>query len=168
MMSCYIHLCASKFYNTNLNVKNMKKSIYFTGFLGLLSLAALTGCDSNKEKTEKAELNLSEAKAKATSDSLNLVSVEEWTLFKNETESKIKEHEIRISFLKKSIKQSSPKTKKELNEKIESLEKDNQSLKNRLETYEKVKSDWITFKREFSHDMDQLGSALKDFTIPSK
>jgi hypothetical protein len=39
----------------------MKKSIIFTGFLGLFSLVALTACDSNKEKTAQAEVNLTDA-----------------------------------------------------------------------------------------------------------
>ncbi|MFY9158266.1 hypothetical protein [Aquirufa ecclesiirivi] len=153
----------------------MKKLTYYISILGIASFSVLSSCDSNKEKTEEAEskLNqaaseLAEAKMKAETDSAHLVSVEEWSLFKTETEAKIKAHEIRITYLKKSLKQSRSKGEKEMIEKIKELEEKNKSLKERMESYEKVQSDWVTFKREFAHDMDQLGSSLKDFTVPSK
>jgi hypothetical protein len=43
----------------------------------------------------------------------------------------------------------------------------NKELKSRLVTYDQVQGDWIEFKREFSKDMDQLGSALTNFTVPT-
>lgn len=150
----------------------MKNSTIMTA---LFFVGTLSGCESNKQKTEKAEadvnkatVELAKAQLKAETDSLKSVNVEEWKLFKNETEAKIKGHEIRISYLKKTLKQSRSKAEKELIEKIDSLENDTKSLKKRLENYDKVQSDWISFKSEFGHDMDKLGIALKDFTIPNK
>lgn len=153
----------------------MKKVTYYFSIIGIATFSILSSCESNKEKTDQAESNLNQAaseladaKMKAETDSAHLVSVEEWSLFKNETESKIKAHEIRIAYLKKSLKQSRSKGEKEMVEKIDELEEKNKALKKRMESYEKVQSDWVTFKREFAHDMDQLGSSLKDFTVPSK
>jgi hypothetical protein len=37
-----------------------------------------------------------------------------------------------------------------------------------MDTYEKKQSDWESFKREFNHDMDELGQALKDLTVDNK
>lgn len=51
---------------------------------------------------------------------------------------------------------------------IDALELKNQELKSRLEAYEKNQSNWETFKREFNHDMDELGVALADFTVDNK
>jgi DNA-directed RNA polymerase subunit N (RpoN/RPB10) len=34
--------------------------------------------------------------------------------------------------------------------------------------YEKSQSDWEAFKREFNHDMEELGKALKDLTVDNK
>ncbi len=143
--------------------------------MSLFSAVVFTSCDSSKEKTEKAETkledaaeDLTKAKINEKSDSLKLVSKEEWALFKASTESQIKAHEIRIEFLKKSLKQSQPKQSKELLEKIDVLEGQNKALKDRLEAYDKVQGDWASFKHEFAYDMDQLGSALKSFTIPNK
>lgn len=147
----------------------MKRNILY---IALLSFVALASCDSNKKNAEEAQekLNkdateLAEAKTEVATDSLNEVSVEDWKLFKNETEAKIKEHEIKIAALKKS---NSKKGDKETAKKIDVLEEKNQMLENRLKSYEKVKSDWISFKRELSRDMDQLGVALKDFTVTHK
>jgi hypothetical protein len=147
----------------------MKKNILY---IALVSIIAFTSCDSNKKNAEEAQekLNtdateLAEAKTEVAEDSLSEVSVEEWNLFQNETEAKIKEHEIKIAALKKS---NSKNGNKETEKKIDALEQKNKMLENRLKSYEKVKSDWISFKRELSLDLDQLGVALKDFTVPSK
>lgn len=144
----------------------MKSNILY---IALASFFALASCDSNKKNVEEAQekLNkdateLAEAKTEVATDSLNEVSVEEWKLFQNETEAKIKEHEIKIAALKKS---NSKEGNKETAKKIDALEEKNKMLENRLKSYEKVKSDWISFKRELSFDLDQLGVALKDFTV---
>jgi hypothetical protein len=153
----------------------MKKTRILMVILSILSMGLFTRCDTNKEKTEAAEVNLkdaenefSDAKSKETSDSMKLVSVEEWALFKQATESKIQAHEIRIAFLKKSLKESQSKSTKDQLLQIDELEQRNKSLRERMETYEKVQSDWIRFKTEFGKDMDQLGTSVKNFTIPSK
>lgn len=147
----------------------MKRNILY---IALISFIALASCDSNKKNAEEAQekLNkdateLAEAKTEVATDSLNEVSVEEWNIFQNATEAKIKEHEIKIAALKKS---NSKEGNKETAKKIDALEEKNKMLENRLKSYEKVKSDWISFKRELSFDLDQLGVALKDFTVTHK
>ena len=147
----------------------MKRNIIYIAILGLF---AFTSCESTKEKEEQAEekankatTELAEAKTEVSMDSLQEVNAEEWNLYKNETESKIREQEIRIASLKKSIAKIANKSSEE---KIKELEEKNKSLTKRLNSYDKVKSNWISFKRELSLDLDQLGVALKDFTVPSK
>jgi hypothetical protein len=34
--------------------------------------------------------------------------------------------------------------------------------------YDKNQTDWEKFKREFNHDMDELGKSLKDLTVNNK
>jgi hypothetical protein len=152
----------------------MKKTMIFTAAMSIILTMAFSSCDSNKQKTEEAQANVTEATAqlakaqlKAEEDSMNLANQEEWNTFKNETEEVIKTHEIRIAFLKKSLKENKPLSSKELSTKIAALEAKNKALKSRLDTYEKIKGDWVSFKQEFGHDMDQLGTALKDFTVPN-
>jgi hypothetical protein len=154
--------------------KKMKKRITFTVAISSMLFVALTGCESNNQKTEEAKENVSKAtdelakaQLNAEMDSMKMVNVAEWELFKNETDGKIQANEIRIAYLRKSLKQSKQTVTKEMNVKISDLEEKNKELKSRLVTYDQVQGDWIEFKREFSKDMDQLGSALTNFTVPT-
>lgn len=52
---------------------------------------------------------------------------------------------------------------------IDTIEQKNKNLKIKMDSYKNdVDSDWQSFKREFSHDMDELGKSLKDFTVNNK
>ena len=53
-------------------------------------------------------------------------------------------------------------------QRIDTLEKKNRDLKARVDAYDKSQSDWESFKREFNHDMDELGQAFKDLTVDNK
>jgi hypothetical protein len=53
-------------------------------------------------------------------------------------------------------------------QKVEYLEQQNHNLKVKMDNYDKTHSDWETFKNEFNHDVNELGQALKDFTINNK
>jgi uncharacterized protein YeaO (DUF488 family) len=37
-----------------------------------------------------------------------------------------------------------------------------------MDAYEKTQSDWEEFKREYNHDMEELGAALKDFRVNNR
>ena len=51
---------------------------------------------------------------------------------------------------------------------IENLEERNRDLKTRIGAYETNQSDWESFKREFNHDMNEVGQALRDLTVNNK
>jgi len=54
---------------------------------------------------------------------------------------------------------------KNLNE----LEQKNKNLKMKMAEYQDSgKDNWESFKREFNHDMDELGKSLKNFTDNNK
>jgi hypothetical protein len=153
----------------------MKKSVSTLAIVGILATQICFGCDSNKEKTETAKLNLmnsatefSQVNAKAVADSTKQANDAEYQIFKTETEAKIKVQEIRIKELKKTLKENRSAEEKELIKQIETLEEKNEDLKKRLASYGKLQGDWRRFKTEFVQDMDQLGQALKNFTIPHK
>jgi uncharacterized protein YcfL len=153
----------------------MKKSTRTLAIVGMLTTQICLGCNSNKEKTETATSNLINAsadlakvKAQAVADSTKQANNAEWQIFKTETEAKIKVQEIRIGELKKNLKANRSEKEKDLIIRIEALEEKNETLKKRLATYGKVQGDWQRFKTEFGQDMDQLGQALKSFTVPRK
>ena len=65
------------------------------------------------------------------------------------------------------------KEKKEMREAhekaVKELEEKNESMKTKMKDYkEEGKDKWESFKREFNHDMDELGRALKDFGVDNK
>lgn len=85
---------------------------------------------------------------------------DDWTKFKIEIEKKIRLNEIQI----KKIKEL-PSMNGSMRRKLAVLEKDNNNLKIRLESYnEEVKSRWEMFKASMSHNANEIGielSALK-------
>ena len=52
---------------------------------------------------------------------------------------------------------------------IKELEEKNKEIKLKVESYKNdANSDWKSFKEEYNHDMDELGQALKNFTVDKK
>jgi outer membrane murein-binding lipoprotein Lpp len=149
--------------------------INFLVSLVVLAMAILGGCqssaekvDSAKENVEEAKEELQEVKAEAQADAIKVANAEEWRVFKSDAEVKIKENEIRIGELKIKMKKSG-KTFDEMYEKnIIALEQKNKDLRTKISNYESNQSDWEAFKREFNHDMDELGLAIKDLTVNNK
>lgn len=134
-----------------------------------------TGCQSSASKEEaarakvdEAEQALVDAQQDADIEAQKVASAEEWLAFKIESEVKISEYEIRIKALKTQMKKPG-KTFDDLNkQRIEQLEQKIADLKTRMNDYEKNQTGWESFKREFNHDMDELGTALKDLTVDNK
>lgn len=92
------------------------------------------------------------------------INAEEWITFKNESELKIRNHEIQIAELNREIKNQGKLSEALYKKKVANLEQQNKFMKARLESYEKGPSNWESFKHGFNYDMDAIGEALKDFT----
>ncbi len=148
--------------------------IYFSIPLCVLGLLSI-GCQTSSQKVDDAKENVAEAKEElkevvkdANAEMAKTANEEEWRLFKNETELKIKDTENQIADLKVKMKSSGKTMDAVYTKQIENLEQKIASLKERVNGYEKTQSDWASFKREFNHDMDELGQALKDLTVNNK
>jgi flagellar biosynthesis GTPase FlhF len=153
----------------------MKKSTYNLAITMLIAGSVFTSCESQAQKDEKEknrieteQKELNERKIEVNAAAQKVADAEDWKQFKAASELKIKENEIRIDELK--LKKSKPgKMLDELYQnRIEALVTRNKELKERIYSYEKNQSDWEVFKREFNHDMDELGKALKDFSVDNK
>ncbi len=134
-----------------------------------------TGCQSsaNKEeaaqaKVDEAEQDLLDAQQEADIEAQKVASADEWRAFKTESEVKISEYEIRIKALKDQMRKPGKTFDDLYKQRIEQLEQKIADLKARIKDYEKNQSGWESFKREFNHDMDELGIALKDLTVDNK
>ena len=91
------------------------------------------------------------------------INSEEWVKFKNESEVKIRNHEIRITELNGEIKSQGEKYEALYKRKVAYLDQQNKFMKARLESYEKGPSNWESFKQGFNYDLDAIANALKDF-----
>ena len=142
----------------------MKSLKFILSALVLFVGIGLISCNSSAEKVEKAETevqeaneNLVDAKAEYQAD------VEK---FKAETALKIAENAQSIADFNARIASDKKEAKAEYKEKIAALELKNTDMQKKIADYKADGKDgWAKFKEEFNHDMDELGKALKDFTI---
>lgn len=154
----------------------MKSLLYnFLTAIMILIVSVLTGCQSTENKVDQAQENVEEAKEElqevkqeAVAEAIQVANAEEWSAFKTDAELKIKNNQIRIADLKVKMKKSGKNLDEMYAKNIEALDQKNKDLTASIETYENNQSDWESFKREFNHDMDELGKALKDMTVNNK
>lgn len=159
----------------NFNNYKMKKSIFTLAFITCIAGTILISCKpatkEEKESQENVEIakdNLEDAK-----DSLDVAkqvaSDEEWKAFKSSGDSIIRINDLRIAGLKLKIKNTGDAVDKKYQENIEIMEQKNRDLKAKMNVYKNdTNSDWQSFKREFKHDTDEIGKALKDLTVDNK
>lgn len=147
-------------------MKNIKINAFLVAIVVITSL--LIGCQDTKTNTEIAEDNLIEAqqdlnnlKEDSQEDAQKLATEAEYEIFKAETEVKVQANKVRIAELRVN------KNTADL-ERINDLEARNSELDERLKSYESYKTDWQKFKEEFNADMNELGTAFKNFTQNKK
>ena len=139
----------------------MKKIISALAVTVFMAGAILTGCQSSAKKVENAQDKVIEANqelSQALKDSIQQ--------FKTESELKINANEKSIAEFKAKIKNEKKDSKAAYEKKLTELEQKNSDLKKKLEEFnEESEDNWKTFKNEFNNDMNELGKALKDFTV---
>lgn len=153
----------------------MKKSILTIAIATFAIGSILTSCKPNTEKEQTAQDSVDNAKVAVSKAEENLdkakrvATAEEWQEFKDSTNIKIEENKAKIAELKLKIKKAGKEIDKAYQKNIDTIEQKNKNLKAKLDSYKNdVNSDWKSFKREFNHDMDELGHSLKDFTMDNK
>jgi hypothetical protein len=154
----------------------MKKKILFSAIIAFMAVSVSTSFGQEPDKkSEKARENLKEAKkdvveAKKDLKEAQKDSVSDYQKFKKESELKIKNNEKSIADLKVKHSKMSEKENAVYQKKVSDLELKNQNLNKKLVGYKNDESQdkWVSFKAEFKHDMDELGKALKDFTVKNK
>lgn len=140
----------------------MKKPIY-TLALALLVAAGttLTSCGSSQEKVDEAKADIESAEMdvlKAKED-----YYKEYNDFKTESDKQISDNSQRIIVLRKESSNRKKEEKEEYERKIADLEKRNEALQTKINEHKDDSKDgWESFKREFKHDMDELGQSITD------
>lgn len=140
------------------------KKILYTILLAVFTGGTLfTSCNSSGEKVDAAKANIESAE-------IDLIKAKEayykeYNELKYESDKKIAENAERISELRKNKKKMEKDAEVEYEKTINDLERRNDVLKAKIESYKDDSKDaWESFKREFSHDMEELGQSLKDLT----
>ena len=153
----------------------MKNILFMLAIAMLITSGSFIGCQSPTEKKEAAEKDLQEAKQDVREaqqevvDSLHrAATVAEYEAFKADAQVRIKRNNDRIAELR--VKRSKPgKAMDEYYEtRIVALEKRNRELKEEIDSYDRSRSDWGEFKREFNHDMNEIGEAIEDLFEDNK
>lgn len=147
----------------------MKKSIVAIAFVALAITTISISCANDAEKVVDAKEEVVEAKddlataqENAAESAAKAATVEEWKLFKIESETKIQNNEAEIARLKISLKKPGGELDATYKENIAMLEKRNKDIKAKVNDYETSQSDWATFKREYDYDMESMSKAIKD------
>ncbi len=151
----------------------MKK---ITGILtaSLAVVILISSCnDASKKDMSDASKNLKEANNDvkeaviATNDTAKANAISNWNAFKNESEGTIAGMEKQITSLEGKITKANNKEKEKLKanleKKKEKLQQRNTEFENDKDKFDAaVVSKNQSFEREFKHDMNELGTALKD------
>lgn len=153
----------------------MKKTILILAVLTIMVGTTIVGCKSttkeeieSQEKVDVAEQNLKDAK-----DSLivakKAATAEEWQTFKKQTDSVISHNQAQIADLKLKMQKTGNTVDTKYQKNIDVLEQKNKDLKTKINSYKNdANNDWQSFKREFNHDLDEIGQAFKDLTVDNK
>ena len=160
----------------------MFKKIFFTSIYTIycLMLAILFSCEQKEQKVDdafemvKVEKMLSNdsdvvdnamvPESSKTKELKCKINVDEWTIFKIETEKKILNNEKIIKKIKDISKANSNLLRKVIN-----IEKSNNDLRNQMNDYnEEVKLKWEKFKTAINHDVNEIEIELKDIAINNK
>lgn len=133
----------------------------------LLAGAILSGCKSSTKKVENARENLQDAKENVVDAKIELNQALQDSIqsFRTELEPKISSYDKSIAELKTKIAAQKKDNKAAYEKALTELELKNNQLKKNLQQYkEDGLNNWTTFKKEFKHDMDELGKAISDLT----
>lgn len=146
----------------------MKAIIFALAAAAFIGGVSFSGCQTEAQREEAAQDRLDASQVVEDAKAVKVANTKEWQEFKSEFEAKIQDNEIRIFELKEKMKKSGKAMDEVFAQRIETLEQKNKDLRIRIANFDQSQTDWESFKREFNHDMDELGKALKDLTVDNK
>lgn len=133
-------------------------------FASLFLSLSLTSCSSPESDVSEAQEEVNEAQNEL--DVANMELDKDIKKFRASTLTKIEANNVRISELKENIKNDKSALKAVHEKQVIDLQARNNDLKMRLDNYKGEGEDkWEDFKKEFEHDMNEIGSSLKDLTV---
>jgi ABC-type Na+ efflux pump permease subunit len=142
----------------------MRNKILTFAITGVVAMVGMSATAQESKKTADARKEV--ASAKKDLKEAKIDSAVDFQKFKKEAEIKIRENQEKIAELKAKKSNDSREIKAKYDKKVLALEKKNNELKNKIKKADDTKTTmWTSFKREFNHDMDELGHAFKDIGV---
>ena len=140
----------------------MKKQLMIPALMVALAFGGSTSCNRpSEEKVKDAQQDIQDER-KDVNKAIDKANAE-WQDFKTDAEKKIQDNNVKIDKLKEKMAGADAKERANKQEKIDKLEAKNNELRSKIENFKYTsESDWQQFKREFNHDMDEMGHAFED------
>lgn len=139
----------------------MKTQILSVLLIIAISTSIFTACDQNKpsSETNNADTIPQPMASVDTPADLEL----QWEQFRRESEKTMKDFDDSITAARARMKALGKKMQLRYDTTLTAMEQKNRELKNRLQQNKETgKEKFEAFKREFNHDMKELGQAIKD------
>jgi peptidoglycan hydrolase CwlO-like protein len=141
------------------------KKIFFTSLTLIATGVAFTSCNSSNDTADKRD-NHAILETAENVDRPKANYMHDYDTFKKESENRIDENDRKIDELEAEAKDAKKDVKADYKERIDAAKQKNKELRRRIDAYKDNKDEsgekWESFKREFNHDMDELGTSLKD------
>lgn len=137
----------------------LKLTVLSFFIFGSIQLNAQTDRKASKARSDmkEAEKDLKIAKNDSAEDFLK---------FKKESEESIADNQSKINELKKKKFENNNEEQQKYDRKMMDLEAKNNKLRKQINSSDDTKTSmWSSFKREFSHDLNELGNAFKDIGV---
>jgi len=142
----------------------MKNSILILTVTTFLAGGIISGCNLSEKKVQKAEDSVVNTMDNA--EEMNQALNDSIKQFKMASEQKIDEYQQDIADLKAKMKTEKAENKALYEKNLAVLQKKSDDLITKLNDYKyEGQSNWDAFKNEFTHDMNELGTAFKDLTV---
>jgi len=151
----------------------MKKPIKILALTVFAAGALFTACSSPEKKVENAKEGVEDAKEDLSDAKQDLVkakqdSIEDYNKAKAEWTERLTKNDDRIAEYRKDMAAMNDKAAKaKAQKRADELDRKNKEMKKKLDE-SKNDSNWSEFKREFNHDMDELGTAIGDLFKDNK
>jgi hypothetical protein len=141
----------------------MKNQLKLLMVILLMTTGLMAFAQENSEAA-KARKELKEAQADLREAKID--SAADYRKFREEAERIILDNQYKIKVLKEQKASENKETKEKYDKKVLALQVKNDAWRKRITTSDKTKSSkWSAFKREFNHDMEELGKAFKDIAV---
>lgn len=138
--------------------------LLLTVILAAFTLAAYA---QENEKAAKARKDMKDAQADLREAKID--SAADFQKFREEGERAILDNQYKINSLKARKIAEDKNASDKYQQRLATLQQKNEALRTRLAGSGKTKtSKWSAFKREFQHDMDELGKAFKDIGVDNR